>query len=602
MVLCFLAWFLKSCANPVTPIGGPKDSTPPALLEAIPPLETRNFNATKIQLEFDEYIEIKDLNTQLIISPPMEEVPVFKIKGKSVIIEFKEELKDSTTYNIYIGDAIVDITEGNPVKNFRYVFSTGDILDSLSLKGQLLNAFDLVPVENISVMLYLDNNDTLPFDSMPYFAKPYYLSRTDEQGLFEFHNLIDESFKIFALEDGNSNLIFDQATERIAFLDSLLKPYYIEVPFIDTIPSDSLAINDSLRDTNLHDEVLTIYAEIEKIEIDSALFEIPDYENMADSLLYDSIVPERKSLLLYLFAENDSIQRFIKATMENDNKLLFIFRQPTVHHKITPLNLEKDTSWYIEDLNKTKDTVAYWITNLLQDSITFEIADDTVIIDTIDVAIVKKSRSKRLQKKEDKKPEELKFKFSKNAPELNRSYTVKFAFPINEYSLDGSLFIEGEDTLSPNFEFNDSIKLSGRFIHKWKEETSYQIILPDSSFFNILHQSHDTIKKTFRTKALADYGNLYINAEMENPGKNHIIQLLQGEKVHTEIQIVKNQRLSFEYLDPGDYRLKVIYDDNTNHKWDSGDYIYNIQPEKVDYLPKIITVRANWDMEEEWEL
>lgn len=601
-VLCFLAWFLKSCANPVTPKGGPKDSTPPTLLEAIPPLESRNFTANKILLEFDEYVEIKDLNKQLIISPPMEETPEFKIKGKSVVIELKEELKDSTTYNIYIGDAIVDITEGNPAKNFRYVFSTGEILDSLSLTGQLLNAFDLLPVENISVMLYLDNNDTIPFDSVPYFVKPYYLSRTDAQGLFEFHNLIDKPFKIFALEDANSNLIFDQITERIAFIDSILEPYYIEIPFIDTIPNDSTGLLEYLVDTAFLDEEIIIYAEIEKIEIDSNFFEIPDYENMPDSLLYDSLEAERESLILRLFAENDSLQRFMKASMENENKLLFVFRQPTIQHKITPLNLEKDTSWYIEDINKTKDTIAYWITNLIQDSITFIITDDTIILDTIDVALVKKSRNKRQQKKEEEKPKELNFKFAKNAPELNGSYNVSFAFPIKEYSLDGSLFIEGEDTLSPSFEFNDSIKLTGKFIHEWKEETAYQLLLPDSSFFDILQQSHDTIKKTFRTKALADYGNLYINTVIKNPGKNHIIQLLKGEKIHTEIELMENLQLSFEYLDPGDYRLKVIYDDNENHKWDSGDYIYNIQPEKVDYMPKTITVRANWDIEEEWEL
>ena len=244
-------------------------------------------------MEFDEFVEIKDLNKQLIISPPMDEAPEFKIKGKTVIIEFKEGLKDSTTYNIYLGDAIVDITEGNPVKNFRYVFSTGNILDSLSIKGKLLNAFDMLPVENVSVMLYLDNNDTLPFDSVPYFVKPYYLSRTDAQGLFEFHNLIDKSFKIFALEDVNSNLIFDQVTERIAFLDSLIIPYYIEIPIADTIPQDSIPLNDTLTDPTLLDQAMVIYSNIEIIEIDSTLFEIPDYENMPDSLLYDSFEPEQ---------------------------------------------------------------------------------------------------------------------------------------------------------------------------------------------------------------------------------------------------------------------------------------------------------------------
>jgi hypothetical protein len=164
------------------------------------------------------------------------------------------------------------------------------------------------------------------------------------------------------------------------------------------------------------------------------------------------------------------------------------------------------------------------------------------------------------------------------------------------------MLIEGEDTLNPVFLFDDSIQVRGRFIHKWKEETSYTLLIPDSAFTNILDQSHDTIQKKFRTKALTDWGNLYINLSVQDTGKNYIVQLLMKEKIHTEIHVQNDQRLSFEFLDPGDYTLKVIYDNNSNGKWDTGDYIYRIQPEKVGFFTKTITVRANWDIEEEWEL
>jgi len=214
---------------------------------------------------------------------------------------------------------------------------------------------------------------------------------------------------------------------------------------------------------------------------------------------------DHQPLLLHLFTENDSIQRFLKASLENEYKLNFIFRQPTINHQITPLNLIKDTTWKIEEVNKAQDTISYWITKHIQDSITFKIADDTIVLDTIDIAIVKKSKNKRQQKKDDEKVKVLKFKTKSGPPELNLNYPVSFSYPITNYNLDSSLFIEGEDTLKPVFEFKDSIGLKAQFIHKWKESTNYKIIIPDSLFYDITGQSHDSIELSFRT-ITTDFG------------------------------------------------------------------------------------------------
>ena len=115
---------------------------------------------------------------------------MFKIRGKSLIIEPENELKQNTTYTIFFGDAIKDITEKNPLLDFQYVFATGATLDSLTIKGKVLDAFTLQPeVEEVFVMLYLDINDTIPFDSIPYFSRPYYIAKTDEEGNFQLKNL-----------------------------------------------------------------------------------------------------------------------------------------------------------------------------------------------------------------------------------------------------------------------------------------------------------------------------------------------------------------------------------------------------------------------------
>ena len=139
------------CAQVVTPTGGSKDSEPPVIKLSKPENFSTNFKNKNVSITFDEYIQLKDLNKSLIISPPMEEKPMIRVKGKTLNINFDSFLKDSTTYNLYFGNALQDFNEGNPYLNFQYVFSTGSYIDSLSIKGKILNAFDLVSVEDVFV-------------------------------------------------------------------------------------------------------------------------------------------------------------------------------------------------------------------------------------------------------------------------------------------------------------------------------------------------------------------------------------------------------------------------------------------------------------------
>lgn len=560
------AWLIVTCANVVSPTGGPQDSTPPSVVKAEPPQGTLNFDQTKVRIYFSEYISLKSVQSQLIISPPMNENPEIKIKGKSIIIEFQEELKDSTTYNLFFGDAIVDITENNPISNFQYVFSTGNVLDSLTFKGSVKDAFTLEPVESTNVMLYLDNNDTIPFDSIPYFVKPYYLTKANEEGNFVFNNLSNKQFKLFVLEDGNSNMLFDQVTERIAFIDSLIQPYYIP----PRLAPDTTMVGDSL---------------------------------VIDTIPYTFKEPEL--LNLRLFQEYDSIQRFLKATLLKKNELAFIYKRPTLNHQIKPLNIELDVDWKLESINKTKDTITYWIYDVPQDSMTFEISDNGLIIDTIDVALVKRS-SRRQEKKEEEEPAtKLNVKFSKPPPipSPEGEIQISFDYPISSFDTTGAIFIEDTNRISfPEIIFTDDIKMKAIIKHDWQQSTGYKIIMPDSAFTDILNQSHDSLEHRFRVKSIEDFGNLFLDITITEPGINYIVQLLKNDVIKSEKTISESQRLSFMFFNPDDYVVKVIYDNNHNGKWDAGNYIYNIQPEEVRFFEKVITVRANWDIEEVWEL
>ncbi|MCH8555530.1 MAG: Ig-like domain-containing protein, partial [Schleiferiaceae bacterium] len=221
-LLFFVAIALAlSCARPGAPTGGPTDETPPELVTATPPNKSLYFEGRKIALTFDEYIQLKDLSGQLLISPPLKEKPETLLKGKTLFITLKEDLKDSTTYTFSFGKAITDLNEGNEALGLKYVISTGSYLDSLSFSGKLVDAFTNQPVEKIMALLY-DLNDTIPTDSLPYLAFPSYFAITDEQGAFTFENLRLDTFKLFAVEDKNSDYLYNPGSEKMAFVTDLI--------------------------------------------------------------------------------------------------------------------------------------------------------------------------------------------------------------------------------------------------------------------------------------------------------------------------------------------------------------------------------------------
>ncbi len=208
---------LYSCANIVSPTGGPKDIAPPKVLKTIPSNLSTDFKGSDIAIFFNEYVQLKDVENQLIISPPLNKTPEIKIKGKSIQVHLNEQLKENTTYNINFSNAISDLTENNIIENFQYVFSTGKFIDSLYITGKVMNAKNLAPEKKILVMIYENTSD-----SVPYKERPLYFSKTKENGTFKITNIKNGNFKLFALKDENSNYLYDQPSENIAFPDNLI--------------------------------------------------------------------------------------------------------------------------------------------------------------------------------------------------------------------------------------------------------------------------------------------------------------------------------------------------------------------------------------------
>jgi uncharacterized protein (DUF2141 family) len=208
------------CAQRGTPTGGPKDVTPPELVRAEPPNMTANFKEQKIRLYFNELVKLKDIQKQLIISPPLKYPPVLSPLGnanKFVEITIKDTLEPNTTYTLNFGQGIVDNNEENPIPFFTYVFSTGDYIDSLELAGVVKDAFKKEADEFISVMLYkIDSSYT---DSTLYRKPPNYITNTlDSAVIFRLKNLKEGKYALFAIKDVAGNNIFDQKTDKIGFI------------------------------------------------------------------------------------------------------------------------------------------------------------------------------------------------------------------------------------------------------------------------------------------------------------------------------------------------------------------------------------------------
>lgn len=204
-----------SCASSGELQGGPKDTEAPKLVveKSSPNFALRNTQRSFV-FTFDEFVEVKDVIKQVLVSPPLVYIPRIKARGKEVTFEFneKEALKENTTYIIQFGEAIRDFTEQNKVQNFKHVFSTGDVIDSLQLKGRVTDETKGEGVAGISVLLY---DDLL--DSAIIRRKPFYFTRTDASGNFELSNLRNDTFRLVAIKDENNNLQFDELNELIGF-------------------------------------------------------------------------------------------------------------------------------------------------------------------------------------------------------------------------------------------------------------------------------------------------------------------------------------------------------------------------------------------------
>ncbi len=592
----------QRCANAVAPTGGPKDSTPPVVLEAVPQNHSVNFIGKKIEITFDEYITLENAKQNVLISPPMSEKPDIKLKNKTVTIKFKEDLSPSTTYTIHFGEAIKDLHEGNIFKDYVYSFSTGDRLDTLRIAGKVLNAEDKKPVENAYVGLYAAERDNL--DSLPMTSIPNYITKTDKEGNFRLEGLADKKYLVFAVKDVNSNLYFDQPNEEVAFLDTLVPASY---PWTAPKPQP--------LDTTALDSTLMVNDSIRSLPADSLLEMMQD--SIAPSLdtlqpLSKDTIPPRTfdqkalNLTLYMFAEVDSTQMLMEKKLVEEGLLRFIFRHPAQDAVIMTPEMLPDSFNLVTQHSADFDTVWWYFTPNVKDSLWVHVKHDTVINDSSRYSL--KFKDKKVRNKQVETLKVTNNTLGQGGLKPDESLILKFSEPVVRYEMrDSAVFkcdtIVYYDTLA--FEPVDEDGLKYRLTTPFSPDSTYSIEIPDSVFWGIRGYTNAAIKANFHTIKDDEYGNIYITVIPPKGMKQVVVQLMnENGKVLREQAITRTEEVMFDYLMPAKYKLRALLDADGNGKWSTGNYHRRTQPETVLEYKDALEIRAGWDIDlsDPWEL
>lgn len=543
---------VNSCAVQSPISGGEKDIVPPKVVSSTPGNFSAGFSGERIVISFNEFSTLKDIEKQMLISPPVAREPDFKMKGKSLVITFKEPLQTNATYNIFMGNAIVDITEGNPLADYSFVFSTGSRIDSLGMEGSVLEAFEKIPPKGALAMLYDGDSD-----SLPYLSRPLYVARVnDSTGRFRFQNIREGNFKLIVLQDQDGNFMFSKG-EAIAFADSLIPAHQVAAQ-----KQDSLG---------------------KPVEMEEKLF---------------------RALELAVFKENDSVQRILRVAMVANNHVQMSFRFPVKSPELHRIVADSTDDWYVSETNVASDTLNFWLKNIKTDSLSFTVSEGNKILDTLNISLAFKGKDAQKAERDGIKP---KLRIRTNVPRqgsfpLNTQLMLVSENPLKEADFSTFKLVEDSITLRPQVRFLDSLHRRIIIKNPLKEATQYQLIIPDSVFKDIYGLANDSVSVKFKTRNLSEYGSLTLKIHQGSP-RPFIIQLLtDAGKVLKEDQVNADGKLLYLFLMPGKYKIKAILDRNRNGRWDTGNYLRHIQPEQIIVFPKPIELRSNWEQEEDWAL
>lgn len=517
-----LVGLLHGCASIQQPTGGPKDKEPPKVLKETPKNLSTNFHAKEINILFDEYFKINNEQKEFSISPALDKTPYFKIKKKILNIRFDDTLAANTTYSINFGRGLVDYNEGNILKNYMYVFSTGNKIDSLTISGKVTNTLTKKPVLDATVFIIPTSQDTI-------FGKrrANISTTTDSSGNFSLKYLHPDTYRIYALKEEGGDRIYNSTNEEIGF------------------QKDSIKLTKNIADVKLE-----------------------------------------------LFKEEPQNFRITDRKIEKDARITYIFNKKLELPSIKILHPAELDADKITEFSLTKDTASIWTRSMDFDSIKVAILDNGKPIDT---TIIRRGKRDTYNKE---------IKITDNTPsnkiKPGTDLILTFSAPVG--TINPRKISLTQDSIPVNGLRIIKDTLSARtyiFKYPWRENRQYILKLDSNAIGGKFGGQNKIFTKTFTLNELINYGNLSLAVTVPDTSKNYIVQLLnEKDEIIRQNITTKNTTLSYVTYPLGKYHFRVIYDENRNNKWDTGNVRSKIEPEKVWNSPDEITLRANWDLEE----
>lgn len=573
--------FLTGCASMSTPQGGPRDETPPRLIKAYPAPGAINVDSRNIYLDFDEFITLKDAFTNVMVSPTSESQPRVSGVGKRVTVTFPDSLLSNTTYTIDFGNSIRDNNEGNALQGFSYSFSTGPTIDSLRISGIVLDSRTLEPQQGILVGVH-----TNAADSAFTHLRLERVARTDDYGRFSLRGLSDKEYHLFALNDLNSDLRWDNPEEHIAFYDFPIHPTALPVMLQDTIYNAASGI-DSIR------------------EISSTTY-------LPNDILLSSFSLGYRPQYLKSYSRPDSARVVL---VWNAPQPAF----PSIKLTGSPQRSLQD--WAVTEVRQGNDSITLWLTdkNIASlDTLTLSVQytrnksrqETEIATDTLSL-IRKRLLPKRSSSAKKSSPTIplLDITGGDQTQEYNLPYTFTLGTP--PAVIDTSLVrLEQKiDTLWVRVERNSPILMAPDSLNPrtlavngpWQYGGQYRLLLDSLAVTDYFGVHNKQTELQFKVRKADEYSSLSLSISGMQPTAA-FVELLDANDNILRTQTVNGGNATFAYLLPGTYYARVIYDLNSNGLYDTGDYDSRRQPEPVAYYPKKITLRKNWDQNLTWNV
>ncbi|MBB4036396.1 uncharacterized protein (DUF2141 family) [Dysgonomonas hofstadii] len=580
LVFATIAMVITACANMASPTGGSYDLDPPKVVKVTPAFNATNVTKGKIVFEFDENVTVEKPNENVIITPPQRAFPVIQAVNKKVTVELRDTLIPNTTYTIDFTNSIVDNNEKNPLENFSFSFSTGDVVDSLIISGKVLTADNLEPVKGIYVGLHSNLDDTA-------FTKVQFdrIARTSESGDFAIKGVAVGKYRLFALDDANRDYKYDNPSEAIAFFEEILEPTSMRATRYDTLYTDT---TKKIIDT------------IKQIE-------------------YTRFLPD--NIVMRSF-KSDFQRQYLQKYERTENKLSIFFGAPTKMPELEPLNFDPGNDWAVLEKSAKNDTLIYWLKDKMleqTDTLAFRMTylkTDTLnqsvpVTDTLRFVDRGKKQREKLREKEEEKEKKRREKEGDEEPQVTflgvnhnltsawdtyKNIMFEFAEPILDDSLSLKIiFQQLKDSVYRDVPLQlqkDSLNPRRYTIrHRWQYNEEYLVKIDSAAVYGIYGLWNNKIEQKFKVKAEDQYAQLAIRVTGVDSIPSFIELLDKSDKPIRKSRVRDNAAV-FRDLNPGTYYARIILDTNNNGIWDTGDYEKNIQPEMVCYSPKVYELKA----------